>query len=282
MGNEPTNNNKQRLLKVLDIAIPLFTITAVIVSAIYIFKTNNEYKNATAEYEDLERIAGIWEYPDNMQINDSVQDLELDTESEAYEEKETFLNLNIDFNALKDINSDVVGWIYIPSLELSYPVLHGKDNDYYLHHTVEDKANFAGSIFIDSQCNPELKGFNTFIYGHNMKNDSMFGKLSDLIKNPDWIDMNPYIYYYTENHAYQFRIFATYTTSVNSFTYLLSENRDHLTNYINKVQTVNVYEKGKSRDLSTARKIITLSTCSGSNSGKRTIVHAGIVGDYEF
>jgi len=265
---------KSKIARILDFVIPILTITIVIVGSVYIYKVNNEYSKAENEYAELETVANI-EYPDEIELLS--EDLD-----EEKEEVKPFFNLNIDFDALREVNPDVVGWIYIPILRLSYPVLYGQDNNYYLHHTVEDTPNFAGSIFIDSMCDPEIKGFNSFIYGHNMKNDSMFGSLSELKKHPEWIDGNPYIYYYTKDHAYRFRIFATYTTKVNSFVYLLSENRDQLSNYINKVQTVNQYENGKEIDLSTTKKIITLSTCSGTNTGNRTIVQAGIYQDYEY
>jgi len=83
----------------------------------------------------------------------------------------------VDFEALKAINPDVVGWIYIPGTEISYPVMQAEDNEYYLHRLMNRKGNGSGSIFMDYRCDPELWDTHTILYGHHMNNGSMFAKL---------------------------------------------------------------------------------------------------------
>ena len=78
--------------------------------------------------------------------------------------------ITVDFDALQEINEDVVGWIYIPGTEVNYPVVQGDDNEYYLHRTFEKKDNFTGAIFLDYLCQPDFSSDNTILYGHNMKN----------------------------------------------------------------------------------------------------------------
>ena len=89
----------------------------------------------------------------------------------------------VDFNGLKAINPEVIGWIQIEGTSISYPIMKGKDNDYYLKHTFEGNYNAAGSIFIDYTNNSNFEDCNTIIYGHNMKNGSMFGLLRKHFKD---------------------------------------------------------------------------------------------------
>ena len=76
------------------------------------------------------------------------------------------------------MNPNVIGWIEIPGLSISYPVVQGTDNAYYLHHLFTGEYNSSGSIFADWHNQPDFADPNTIVYGHNMKNGSMFGTLS--------------------------------------------------------------------------------------------------------
>ncbi len=89
----------------------------------------------------------------------------------------------IDFTQLLSVNSDIVGWLRIRALDISYPVVQGKDNDYYLHRTFEKTDNFAGCLFVNSYNMGDFTDQNTIIYGHNMKNGSMFGKLKNFVND---------------------------------------------------------------------------------------------------
>ncbi len=98
--------------------------------------------------------------------------------------------LAVDFESLKAINPDVKGWLYIEALDISYPVVQGPDNDTYLHTTYEgtSRTNFAGSIFLDYQNQDDFSDGNTIVYGHNMKNLSMFGKLKQMKEQKKYRD----------------------------------------------------------------------------------------------
>ena len=274
------SNNK--ILKALDIIIPAICIVAALSAAIYIFVVKKQYSAAENQYKEIEQIAGITEHPKDMNI---VKNGEVGKDTDADEKdpyEETFLNLNIDFEALEEINPDVVGWLYIPILDLSYPVVQGTDNEYYLNHIYDGDANFSGSIMLDCENNPDMTDHNTFIYGHHMKNKTMFGILSNILKNPDLIDDDPYIYYYTRDHAYKYRMFSTFVTTTNSFVYLMSDNRDQLNAYLEKTDMVNLYKKEENRKMypNSVKNIITLSTCNGTHTDRRTIVQAYLNDDY--
>lgn len=89
-------------------------------------------------------------------------------------EKEDF---TIDWKALKEKNPEVVGWILIPDTDISYPIVQGSDNSYYLNHTFEKKENYAGAIFMDAGADASFQDRNTIIYGHNVKHGTMFAEL---------------------------------------------------------------------------------------------------------
>ncbi|MCM1218470.1 MAG: class B sortase [Lachnospiraceae bacterium] len=93
-------------------------------------------------------------------------------------------DLAIDFRALLETNKDCIGWIYIPSLEISYPVVQSADNDDYVHKTFNGTENLAGCIFSDCRITAPFVQ-KTILYGHNMKNGSMFHKLFNIETHPD-------------------------------------------------------------------------------------------------
>ena len=99
----------------------------------------------------------------------------------------------VDFDALLQVNNDVIGWIYLEDTDISYPLLCGRDNQQYLFQSYEKKYLTAGSIFIDYRCSRDFTDSRTVVYGHNMHNGSMFGKLDKFTKE-SYMEKHPYVY----------------------------------------------------------------------------------------
>ena len=99
----------------------------------------------------------------------------------------------VDFEGLLAVNDDIIGWIYIENTDSSYPVLCGRDNQQYLFQSYEKKYLTAGSIYIDYRCSRDFTDSRTVIYGHNMHNGSMFGKLDKFTKE-SYMKKHPYVY----------------------------------------------------------------------------------------
>lgn len=99
----------------------------------------------------------------------------------------------VDFDALLQVNNDVIGWIYLEDTDISYPLLCGRDNQQYLFQSYEKKYLTAGSIFIDYRCSRDFTDSRTVVYGHNMHNGSMFGKLDKFTKE-SYMKKHPYVY----------------------------------------------------------------------------------------
>ena len=174
--------------------------------------------------------------------------------------------LEIDFGELESINSDVAGWLYMEALpDITYPVVQGSDNEYYLHHTYKKESVFAGSIFVDTKNAKDFSDQNTIVYGHNMKNGSMFGTLKKY-KDPEVMGKSPYFWIITKDEAYKYQIFSVYTASVDGDTYTLIKGPGKETiQYGQSMEDKSEVEFG-SYTFRETDKIVTLSTCTGDSS----------------
>ena len=181
--------------------------------------------------------------------------------------------LQVDFGALREINPDIVGWIFIPGLDLSYPILQGETNDEYLHTTYQGTYAYAGSIFIDELNQPDFFDRNTIIYGHNMNNGSMFGRLRECVDlaHPPF---NPYVWVMTENMNFCYRMFSGYITEEESDAYLLFDRSDKGTfsEWEEKIKGLSTVDF-EDVTFSGSDRVITLSTCHADHVHRR-VVHA--------
>ena len=179
MKKQTRHHRGRKKKTVTQIIMDLFLIIAVGVFVFSGFKLYGilvEYNKGEREYTELQRIAIEQKVPT------------------ATEET----SFAVDFEALKTMNKDVVGWIrFDEPAQINYPVVRTTDNEKYLNTTFEGKKNAAGALFVD-YCNAEdFTDKNTFIYGHNMKNGSMFGQLRKY-KNNAFCEEHPYFYIYTQ------------------------------------------------------------------------------------
>lgn len=177
--------------------------------------------------------------------------------------------------ALRQINPDVLGWIYIPDTVISYPLMQGADNDIYLHTAWDGKYNGGGSIFLEQKNSRDLSDFNTILYGHHMTDGSMFGSLKQF-KDPAFAESHPYIYLCTANQVFRYRIFSVYHAPVDSDTYRL-----YFPDTASKAQAVAHFLSSNLLDLSetvTAEdRFVTLSTCVGNGVYTNRIVVQGVL-----
>lgn len=165
----------------------------------------------------------------------------------------------IDFAKLKEINPDVVAWLVIPNTNINYPVLQSSDDSYYLLKNIYQKYNRNGSIFMHYENKKDLSDNNTIIFGHAMKNGTMFNNLKKIYNGDLGQDVK--IYLYLEDKIIEYSVYASYVTNfddLNPLDITISHfpKTDRIFNY-------NVLEK----------KTLTLSTCY-KDSTQRLIVHA--------
>ncbi len=252
--------------KVFRIVVILICIAIIIYESICLYRDNKQYKIAESEYDTL------------------AEDVVSVSEEEALPEGATFPPLLINYSQLRSINEDFVGWLYFPYFGINYPVVQETEIDEYLHKTFDGTRNSSGCLFIDVLSDPDFNGMHDIIFGHNMRNGSMFGKLKQLSQseNREAIKENPYIYVYTEKNVYQYEIFAYYVTTVGSEAYSVVTNSEEYDDFLRYIVNHSVYPKPDHIDLTQEPSILTLSTCSGkSGSGKRFVIHAAKVQSWE-
>lgn len=113
----------------------------------------------------------------------------------------------VDFEELRAINPDIIGWIQVPGTSINYPVVHGSDNDYYLFHLPDGTKNRCGSIFLDCRSDANLTNRHSIIHGHNMGDGSMFQDLL-LYQSQEFMNSHPIAYLITPTHNYEIEFFA--------------------------------------------------------------------------
>ena len=184
------------------------------------------------------------------------------------------LRKNLD--ALQEINADVLGWIEIPGTQLAYPIMDGDDNDYYLNHTWDKKSSDAGSIFLEQLNHSDMRDFNTFLYGHRMKNGSMFGSLK-YYNTKEYYEEHPYVYILDEMGAHRYEIFAAYTAPVEGSTFLYGFHSEKgMQSFIEYCISKSEIDTGVIPTLDD--KILTLVTCTGNGYEARWVVQARLKG----
>ena len=271
-----------KLEKVIIVIASLAALTA----AFMIFKTARDYKAASDEYDSLRQYAS--EEVSATETAEKVSDvkpIELEEAEErkelkSNENREDFPEMEVDFKALREKNPDTVGWLYVGSCGISYPIVQGEDNDYYMNHTFEGTVNSSGAIIMDYRDDKYLKDWNTFIYGHNMKNGSMFGSLKKLLKDETLYDSDPYIYVYLPGYIYRYKIFSYYKDKPDSKMYWTADTLQEYRQYIRDALSLSVRDLGV--ETSEENNMVTLVTCSGSGAGKmRFFVHGEFIDRYK-
>ena len=181
-------------------------------------------------------------------------------------------NRQIDWKRLKEINPDIVGWVYVKGTNIDYPVVKGKSNREYLHKTFRKKYAYGGCIFIDSNCDINSSQ-NVIVYGHHMRNGSMF---ADLVKFRSTSFAKKHaIYFFTPQKCYQLNAFSAYAQKeIPSFP-IEFVHPDQFEAFKQKVSSSSDIEAEYPKE---AKKIFTFITCSYEANDYRTYVHAAEIG----
>ncbi len=188
----------------------------------------------------------------------------------------------IDFAAWQQTNPDVYAWLTVPGTNIDYPVVCPSDeaDDFYLHHNVYKDYEFAGTIYSEKANGRELADRNTVMYGHNMLNGTMFRTLHDF-EDETFFNEHDVFYLYTPGHIYTYTIFAAYEFDnrhlLNCFDYTDDTVwAEYLENAKNP-KSMNVHTRDV--EVTTADRIVTLSTCVGTNKSARYLVQGVLTND---
>lgn len=171
---------------------------------------------------------------------------------------------SLDIEKLQVENPDVIGWILIPGTNISYPLLKGEDNEYYLKHTWDNQKNACGSIFYDYRSSPG--DWNSVIYGHNMRNGSMFAGLHQY-KKADFADKNSRLLILCDGEVSEYQFAVAFEAKMDGVPYLFGN--------ASKVERSQFREEVSEKagvDFGENSSFITLSTCTGLGHKTRWVV----------
>lgn len=215
-----------------------------------------DYSKGAADYEAASALVGLEDAADDAALS------EADKYAAALAET--------DLSALQEVNGEVVGWIAIPDTQVFYPIMQAADNSYYLNHTWNRERSSVGAIFLDCENNSDFSGFHTLIYGHQMRNGSMFGELHQY-REEEYLQAHPIIYLVTDEGVRQYDVFSVFEASVREIVYRLDVEEEELQQeFIDYSLSHSVVDTGIVPE--TDDHIITLSTCTGRGYSTRWVV----------
>lgn len=237
-------------------------------SAYKMYITINEYSEGDEEYAEVYDVATTPNpsKADNIAVTATI------------EEPNYPYDITIDFNELRRKNAETIGWIrFAPEPEtINYPIVQTIDNDFYLHHTFTGRESMMGAIFMETTNAPDFSDQNTVIYGHRMKNKSMFYHLEDYKKKEFW-EQYPYFYIYTpDGMVNTYMVFSCATIPAGSPTYeTYFGGENEFNSMIKSIKKAGYYDTGI--EVSYGSKIVTLSTCTAASDDNRITVRGVLI-----
>lgn len=238
-------NDKMRT-KILCISLIVICLSGIVYSGGRLFFVGKEYMDGRSEYDRISK--------------DAIKNVD--------KEEQT-----IDFEHLLQVNGDTVGWIKFPKepSQINYPIVQCEDNSTYLHQTFYGEANPVGTIFIDCNNRSDFGDGNTIVYGHRMKDGSMFRELQSYREKSFWKE-NQYFYIYTlDGRKIKYHIYAAGRTSSKSEAYKIKfSSEKEFKKFVDYTKKISDYDTDV--DIKYNRQIVTLSTCTSENDEHRIVV----------
>ncbi len=243
--------NKKYKKAILNLILYIILLSILIYSGIKIFKW---YKDKT----------------NNNKIAEQIKSTVIVEEKNEDENKDEY---TVDFNKLKEQNNETIAWLKVNNTNVEYPVVKGTNNSFYLNHSFDKSSNSAGWIFADCRNKFDNTDKNIVIYGHNMRDGSMFGSMLNIL-NSKWYENeeNTNITLYTENEKSIYKVFSVYKIENEDY-YIKTEfkNGNEFEGFIKNLKKRSI--KDFNVDVSKDDNILTLSTCANNNK-YRVVLHA--------
>ncbi|MGG5460604.1 class B sortase [Clostridium sp. B9] len=239
------NNRSRKIISIVLIIIIVFC-------GLKIFQKYRGYYVDSKNYENLKTLSPLTDSALNANPNENQED--------STHEKN-----------LKNINSDYAFWIKVDGTNIDFPVVQGKDNDFYLKHDFNKEKSFSGSIFVDYR-NDINEDQNLIIYGHNMRNDTMFAQMKQF-KNENFFNANKYITLYRHGVKKQYEIFSIYLTNAKDLKLVPKfSNNEEFYDYEKEQAEKSIFKRDI--EFTPEDKIITLVTCGYDFDDARIVVVA--------
>lgn len=246
MGGKHAKNERNKKKIFLNILIAIFII-ALIISIIYIAKW-------------------LVDNIENKKLADKVSEAIIEnSENEEVDYK-------VNFEKLKEINNQIVAYLKVNGTKIEYAVVQAKDNNYYLRRNLDKKYNVGGSIFMDYKNKLDGTDKNIIIYGHNIKDGSMFGTLKNVLEK-EWYnnEENYIIDLITEKEEQKYQVFSVYKIENEDYYIDTEFKKNEFKKFVNKLKVRSI--KDFEIEITEEDSILTLSTCADNNK-YRVVLHA--------
>ncbi len=275
IGENMRNKRYKLKWKNIFFLLTLLIFIIIFITSIYnVIKWKAENKNINDEIKQIYDKIKVDETIDNEDTK-IIEPIEPILPSDPYWDYIKMNLIDVDFNSLKSLNSDTVGWLKVNGTNINYPFVQYKNNEYYLTHSFDKKYNKAGWVFVDYRNNLEELDKNTIIYAHGRLNNTMFGSLKNIVKS-DWYENqdNHIIKISTEHQNTLWQVFSVYVINTTS-DYLKVSFNDTIEFEIFANMLMNRSEYNFKTKINRDDKIVTLSTCY--NSTKKVVMHAKLI-----
>lgn len=252
-----------------------------VVSGISHIIYNHPAESTPAESETQSTVQGTEEAKSAMtedEINEMLAGMKATetTETETVVEEQSKV-IPVKFEELQAVNPDVYAWITVPGTDIDYPILqHASDNSYYLMHNIDGSYGYPGCIYTENMNSKDFTDNNTVIYGHNMKNGSMFAQLHKY-EDPDFFDANREVLIYLPDEVLHYTIFAAHIYDDRHLLYSFDfADPEVYQKYLDSIFSTRDMSANIDKDITvtTDDQIITLVTCIGSQPNNRLLVQA--------
>ncbi len=240
-----------RIKKILS----LILLIIIFFCAMKIYQKRLGYYTDSRDYDNLRALSPL----SDSSINKNPEEHNQDAESEKN---------------LKNINPDYRFWIKVEGTNIDFPVVQGEDNDFYLHHNFNKEKSFSGSIFVDSENNLNDDS-NIVVYGHNMRNDTMFAQIKHF-KNENFFNANKYVTLYRDGKKSKFEIFSVYQENAKDLESEIKinfSNKDEYEKYLKGQEEKSLFKR-EGIDLNSNDRILTLINCGYDFVNARIVVVA--------
>lgn len=252
----------------LSLVIIIVALAVMIVALFKISQIYRDYHESEETFQKLEETYVTNPSEDSGDSGDSEAD------SAAWSD-----DTRIQFDALKKENPDIMAWLRFDNFDdvhISYPVLYSGDDSKYLRSDIYGNYHIAGCIFLEGLNNPDFTDYHSIIYGHNMRNTTMFGDLKRYKNEEGFYEKNQFFNVYTVDKVYRYQIFSYYDVDEDSDVYTVGYGADESWQaMIDQMVASSMKDTGihPTKD----DKVVTLSTCSKAGENKRFVVHGVLV-----
>lgn len=270
------NRNRKKQLGIIAVTIAVTLLSAAFLSLylVKLYESKKEYQNWLAEInqEQAEKRAK-YEAAIAKEMARLAEAEKAAKEAEAAKRPEASWAGKHDFEELQESNPDIYAWLSVPDFEIEYPVLQHKKDDYYLNRNLDGSSGYPGCIYTNSCNKQDFSDLNTIVYGHNMKNGTMFGSLSDIVEKD--LSESGYVYIYTPEKRFTYMIYAAveFADIYIPDTYGV-RSKEGLKSFLKAVNKSAKYYKHPEMEVTADDRVLTLSTCIGGRDTRRYLLIA--------